>query len=263
MKFQKLFLSLLLLVNIAIAKQTNSKFEISHSNDINIFGKTSGVNTGDDLLTGTLDISYNHNNNEIYQLDLKSYTTRHSNSPKRLDTMNIAYLKSIFKNNHNNIYLGASVSTAGNFAGEIIQKIVHTITSNEIYDIAYAKNNHSTIGIIAKLQTRHKIDSFTLSNNLSLNTNIDKSGEYKNISKIAKEYKYLSLYTGLGATYVNAFKHTVVENSIIDDFTKYVFVGISFNISSKVSFDVKTSVFGADMYRQDDYSTALRFIKRF
>ena len=263
MKLQKIFLSFLLLSNIAIAKQTNSKFEISHSNDINIFGKTSGVNTGDDLLTGTLDIFYNHKNNEIYQLNLKSYTTRHSNSPKRLDTMNISYLKNIFENNNNNIYLGVSASTAGNFAGEAIQKIVHTITNNEIYNIAYAKNNHSTLGIITKLQTEYNIDSFILNNELSLNINIDKSGEYKNITKITKTYKYLFLYTGFGITYVNGFKHKIVQDSILDNFTKYIFVGIGFNISSESSVDIKTSIYGADMYRQNDYSTAIRFIKKF
>ena len=263
MKFQKIFLSFFLVTNIAIAKQTSSKFEISHSNDINIFGKTSGANTGDDLLTGTLDISYNHKNSEIYQLDLKSYTTRHSHSPKRLDTINISYLQNIFKDNHNNIYLGISASTAGNFAGEAIQKMVHIITNNKIYNIAYAKNSHSTLGIIAKLQTKYNLDSFILNNELSLNINIDESGEYKNTTKITKAYKYLFFYTGFGMTYVDGFKHKVVQDSIVDNFTKYIFVGIGFNISSKSSIDIKTSIYGADMYRQDDYSTAIRFIKKF
>lgn len=256
-----LFLTTSILVSAPI-KEDKRSISITHNNDMNLFGETSGASTGDDLLTGMLDINY-RNGEAFYEMSLKSYTQRHLVNGERVDTLSLGYLRDLVSEKYMgyeyNVIIGAQLIHSGNFGGETLQNALHALTGNTDYDLPYSSEKHTTFGLQSRMWGSYVINqNFNVYNNLIIEANIDKSGSGKLELGVEGVYKSLSFWLAGVTQYIEPFKHTIVEFSTPDKYSAYAVLGASVIFSKKYELMLETTFGGAPLGEKDDYSTLIR-----
>ena len=86
---------IIMFLGVGLLEATPPKLErevlvITHSNDINLLGETSGNRFADDGFTGLLQLRY-QSKQHAYEVQLNSYTQRHQSQGERVDTLSLAY----------------------------------------------------------------------------------------------------------------------------------------------------------------------------
>ncbi|TET86790.1 MAG: hypothetical protein E3J96_06690 [Sulfurovum sp.] len=261
----KIIMSMLLITSIVLAspiKEDRRSISITHSNDINVLGETSGVKTGDDLLTGILGISY-RDSEAFYEMDLKSYTQRHIANGERVDTLSLGYLRDLVSGNHMGygyeVIVGAQLIHSGDFGGEVLQNAIHALTGNPRYDLSFSDETHTTFGLQSRISGSYALNqNFNVYNNLAIKANIDKSGSGKLELGVEGAYESVSFWLGGVIQYIEPFKHTIVEFSTPDKYTGYAVFGASARFAKKYELMLETTFGGAPLGEKDDYSTQVR-----
>jgi len=243
-------------------KEDRSSISITHSNDINILGETSGANIGDDLLTGTLGISY-RSSEAFYEMNMKSYTQRYIVNGERIDTLSLGYLRDMVSGNHMgygyNVIIGAQLIHSGNFGGEALQNAVHSLTGNTRNDLPYSDETHTTFGLQSRIWGSYALNQkFNLYNNLAIEANIDKSGSGKLELGVEGAYESVSFWIAGVMQYIEPFNHTLVEFSTPDKYSGYAVLGASVRFAKKYELMLETTFGGAPLGEKDDYSTLIR-----
>ena len=261
----KIIMSMLLITCVVVSapiKEDKRSISITHSNDINLRGETSGVKTGDDLLTGVLGISY-RDSEAFYEMNLKSYTQRHIANGERVDTLSLGYLRDLVSGKHMDygyeVIVGAQLIHSGNFGGEVLQNAIHVLTGNPRYDLSFSTETHTTFGLQSRISGSYALNqNFNLYNSLAIKANIDKSGSGKLELGVEAAYESVSFWLGGVMHYIEPFKHTIVEFSTPDKYTSYAVLGTSVRFAKKYELMLETTFGGAALGEKDDYSTQFR-----
>jgi|GEM_PF-2752995 len=261
----RLFITIALLSNYIYATPINlqNSITLTHINDINLLGETSGVTTGDDRLTGVLNLEYK-DEKSLYTLSLKSYTQRHITLGQRVDTLSFAYTREILGADEEkylySLYIGANYIQSGDFAGEGLQNAIHSITKNPKYNLAYSNEKHSSFGVVFRALGLYKItDDINIYSTLYLNQNIDKSNNLT--LSIGSEYQYnnISLWIEGVSNHITPFAHSIVEYSTPDENNNFINIGASFSWSQSYEIAIETSIGGTPLGESDDYSSLISF----
>lgn len=241
----------------------NNSLTLTHINDINLLGETSGVTTGDDRLTGLLDLEYK-DEKSLYTLSLKSYTQRHIALGERVDTLSFGYLREWIRVDEENylygVMIGAEYTQSGNFAGEELQNAIHSITQNPKYNLPFSNEKHSTIGVAIKAFGLYKITTdLTLYSNINIYQNIDKSNNLE--LKIGSFYQYnsISFWAEAVTNHITPFAHSIVEYSTPDENNNFINIGASISWSQSYEIAIETSIGGTPLGESDDYSSLIAF----
>ncbi len=256
-----LFLIISILVSAPI-KEDQRSISMIHSNDLNLLGETSGGGTGDDMLTGTLDINY-RSSKAYYEMSLKSYTQKYLVDGERIDTLSLGYLRDLVSRRYikyeYNIIIGVQLKDSENFGGETLQNSIHKLTENFHHDLPYSTKKHTTLGLEGRMWGLYEINqNLNLYNNLLIEANIDKSGSVKLELGVEGIYSNLSFWLGGVTQYIEPFKHTIVEFSTPDKYSAYAVLGASVIFSKKYELMLETTFGGAPLGEEDDYSTLIR-----
>ncbi len=262
----RLLISLFLLFShtlLASPINLNNSLTLTHINDINLLGETSGVTTGDDRLTGVLDIEYK-NATTLYTLLLKSYTQRHIALGKRVDTLSFGYVRDWIRVDEEDylygLMIGVEYTQSGNFAGEILQNAIHSITQNPKYNLPFSDEKHSTIGVAIKAFGLYQITTnLSLYSNFNIYQNIDKSNNFKLQVGSFYQYNSLSFWAEAVTNHITPFAHSIVEYSTPDRDSSFVNIGASFSWSQSYEIAIETSIGGTALGESDDYSSLILF----
>ncbi len=234
-----------------------------HINDINLLGETSGTTTGDDRLTGVLDLEYK-DEKSLYTLSLKSYTQRHITAGQRVDTLSFGYHRDLLQVDKEDylyrIGVGAKYIQSGDFAGEGLQNAIHSITQNPQYNLPYSNEKHNTFGVTIKALGIYKISTdIDLYSTIDINQNIDKSNHIE--LSIGSEYQYqnISLWIEAISNYTTPFAHSIVEYSTPDKQNNFLNIGASIKWSKHYQIYIETSIGGTPLGERDDYSSSIGF----
>lgn len=261
----RLFITIALLSNYIYATPINlqNSITLTHINDINLLGETSGVTTGDDRLTGVLNLEYK-DEKSLYTLSLKSYTQRHIAFGQRVDTLSFGYTREILGADEEkylySLSIGANYIQSGDFAGEGLQNAIHSITKNPKYNLAYSNEKHSTIGVVIRAFGLYKITTdLTLYSNFNIYQNIDRSNNLE--LKIGSSYQYnsLSFWAEAVTNHITPFAHSIVEYSTPDENSNFINIGASFSWSQSYEIAIETSIGGTALGESDDYSSLISF----
>ncbi|MFK5975676.1 MAG: hypothetical protein QM493_04115 [Sulfurovum sp.] len=261
----RLFITIALLSQYIFATPPNlqNSITLTHINDINLLGETSGVTTGDDRLTGLLDLEYK-DEKSLYTLSLKSYTQRHIALGKRVDTLSFGYLGDwiqVYKEDYlYRVIIGTEYTQSGDFAGEGLQNAIHSITKNPQYNLPYSNKKHSTIGIAIKALGLYKITTdLSLYSNINIYQNIDKSNNFT--LSIGSEYRYrnISLWIEAVSNYITPFAHSIVEYSTPDKQNNFLNIGASIKWCKRYQISIGTTIGGTPLGERDDYSSSIGF----
>lgn len=234
---------------------------LTHINDINLLGETSGATTGDDRLTGVLDIAYLSDEN-LYTMRLDSYTQRHLTAGERVDTLTFGYLRNIVAVQTDSSYYGVMVGIgaigSGNYGGEVLQNAIHTLTRNPHYDLPFSTQKAYAIGFRAKGYATYLLnEDVSLYTHLDIAQNSDKSGSV--LWEIGGEYRYgeMALWIAGVANLIEPFDHPVVVYSVPDKGVLYGAIGASFTWNQHYQIILETTWGGTALGERDDYSSAL------
>ncbi len=261
----KIVLGILVLVSIAYASPVHEErrsINITHSNDFNYYGHTSGLYTGDDLLTGTLGIYY-RSNDAFYEMDLKSYTQKYIENGERVDTLFLGYLRDIISESSTDysyeVTVGGQFIQSGNFGGDKIQQAIHEVVRRSLIDLPYSNETHTTFGFQGRVSGLYTLNrNFNLYNNLDFQANLDKSGSGKWELGIEGVHKSISFWLAGVMQYIEPLNHTIVEFSTPDKYSNHVVLGGSIKFINTYEFMMETTIGGAPLGEKDDYSTHFR-----
>ncbi len=261
----RLFILLALLSSYILATPLNfnNSITLTHINDINLLGETSGISTGDDRLTGVLDLEYK-DDISLYTLSLKSYTQRHIIAGERVDTLSVGYQREWLYIEEDDyaygILAGTKYTQSGNFAGESLQNAIHTITKNPKYNLPFSNKSHSTIGVVIKAfglyRVTHSIDLYT---HIDIEQNIDKSNNFEITIGTKWQYNNISLWIEAVSNHITPFAHSIVEYSTPDRDNSFINIGSLINWSNHYEIAIETSIGGTPLGERDDYSSLISF----
>ena len=237
-------------------------FTFTHSNDLNILGDTSGIGRGDDLLTGVLGLEY-VDDTSTYVVNMKAYTQKYIAHAKRIDTIELGYLKEIISDTYHNydydLIFGSQIISSGNFYGASLQNLIHKVTKNPELNIPYSNDRSVTFGVSGRVFVSYvwsKDTSFY--SDFSVQVNIDKSGYARVETGIKKKYKYASFKIATVLHEIQPFDNSIVIASTPDRYSAYFLFGASVQFSKSFEILLDTTAGGAPLGEKDDYCTTIR-----
>lgn len=244
------------------AYEDRSSINFTHSNDFNYRGYNSGLNTGDDLLTGTLGIYY-RSDDAFYEMDLKSYTQKYIEEGERVDILSLGYLRDVLSKSSTEysyrVTVGAQFIQSGNFGGDMLQEAIHSVTASPLNDLPYATETQTTFGVQGRMSGLYILSQdFNLYNNLDFQVNLDHSGRGKCELGIEGTYESISFWVAGVLQYIEPLDHSVVEFSTPDKYSNHVVLGGSVRLLNTYEFMMETTFGGAPLGENDDYSTHFR-----
>jgi len=235
---------------------------LTHRNDLNILGQTSGWKKGDDLLTGILGLEY-RDGTEIYRADMKAYTQKYLPNGERIDTLELGYLREVvyhqYENYHYALSAGGQIIRSGNFGGSFLQNFIHQLTGNRKLYLPYSDKRDTTFGVEGAIYAAYVWNRYIdLYNHIEAQINIDKSGYASIEAGMRGEYQSISFKVAKVIHYIKPFDHPIVIASTPDNYSSHYVFGAAVSLGEKFKFLVETTHGGAPLGEKDDYSTTIR-----
>jgi hypothetical protein len=234
---------------------------LSHGNDINLLGETSSVARGDDLLTGTLGLVY-MNDTSLYLLNLQTFTRRHSAYQDRIDLLTLGYLHTLYTLHEADysyrLMGGVHFIGTGNYGGEFLQNIVHTLSNNEDYSLRQSNETKNSMGLAFKAFGIYTLsDTMNVSMLVDVAMYFDGSGYIKNELKLNYRYDTYTFWAGVGADYTKAFSVSIIEDAYEESKSMHLLYGASIPFLENYEIAIEGSYLGAPLGKKDDYSSYL------
>lgn len=264
---KKIILTLVTVLSMSINVYANpldfnrEQLIISHGNDINLLGETSSVARGDDLLTGTLGLVY-MNEMSLYSLSLQTFTRRHSVYQDRTDLLTLGYYHTLdaFQTSDYAYRLmgGIHFIASGNYGGEFLQDIVHTLSNNEDYHLIQSNEEKNSMGLAFKLFGQYHItDTLNLSMQIDGAIYADGSKYLNNKLRLNYRYETYTFWAGMAGTYTKAFSVPIIEDSYEATDSMHLLYGASIPFLENYEVALEGSYLGAPLGKKDDYTSYL------
>ena len=261
------FISLILLSTFILSSPLDrgvNTLSIRHTNDINLLGQIQNSSSGDDGLTGVLDIEY-EDEYAIYKILLNSYTQRNTNLKNRADSLSFIYLRDVLEKSGSNynftIYLGARYTKWGDGGGEVLQNFIHSLTSNPKYNLSYNNKIEDSMGIDFKFMSIIKITrKINIFSNIYANINSNSSSLVDLESGLEyKQSENLSIYLSYNYTIINPIDEPIIKLSTPNQKVQYINIGSSYNLTNRLKISLETTIDGTNFGDKNDYSSSLIF----
>jgi len=255
-----------LLCGVSLLNATPPQWErealmVTHSNDINLLGETSGDRFADDGLTGVLSLRY-QTQPHAYEIQLNSYTQRHQSQGERVDTLSLGYFQGMEALTYRGWRLwgemGVVVMRSGAFGGEGLQNVIHSLTGNPHYNLPFSSTDHTTIGLEGRVSTTHPLPyTLTLYTHTTLALQSDGSGRESLEVGIQRDYESLTLWGGAKAHHLTPFAHPIVEASTPDTQSLSWLFGGSYHLTPHYELQLESIIGGAPLGEEGDYLSTI------